>query len=138
MPVWLTGTVIKYGLISLLSVGLLWKVGGFVSGYINETRDTKTKLSNERILRERTDVELEALRATIELQDKHRAALTAIRNDHRLEIDSIRTKANDQMKVLEDRARFERVVMAKPGLVESLANKSTKKVFDNLENIINQ
>ena len=137
MPVWITSKLIGYTLLSVLGIAIALKAWNMLGNYFNEVENTRIELSNERIKRERADTSLALLRNTVELEDTHELAVKQIREEYQNEIFAIRTEAEQQIAVLEDRERFQKVVNAKPGLVEKLANKATKERFDELEIIFN-
>lgn len=141
MPAWLTKEVIKiggYALIGLVSVGGLYWGYSAARNYFIGVENLHTELSNERDRANRAEVSLGALQQTLALSKAHDAEKVRIRAESQEKIDQIRAEIKVEMAVLTDRQRFEKVTMAKPKLVERLANRATEKIFVDLENTFNQ
>lgn len=137
MPVWLTGKLIGYGVGFLLVSGIALKGYGFVKGLVFDFKDLNTKLANERIEKERTEFKYSALAAAVEREDRHRDDLRVLRESHSEQLTTIRDEKTAQKAVLEERERFSRLVDAKPGILQRLANKATQERFDELESLLN-
>jgi hypothetical protein len=135
MAQWLK--IVKWIVVILLATIFTWKGYNYMGDFFGQIADTKTKLSNERIKRERVDAELAVLRSTITLKEKHDAQIVALRKNYQDQMDALREEAAEQVKVLKDRERLERLTIAKPKLVERLANKATKDRLDELESVYN-
>lgn len=137
MPMWITGKLIGYLLAGLLTAGLLWKGYDLAADYFNGVNNTRTELSNERIKRERADMSLAILRNTVLMEDQHEIVIEQLIKQFDKDIEKLRLESEEQIAVLNDRARLKRVTDAKPKLIEKLANNATKERFDELENIFN-
>jgi hypothetical protein len=138
MPVWITNKLIGYALGALLASGLLWKGYDLIRDNINAVEDAKMELTNERVRRERADVSLALLQNTVMLEDRHDIIVSELKSQFEADVARLRTENEDQIKVLVDRERLQRVTMAKPKLIEKMANKATQERFSELETIINQ
>ncbi len=137
MP-FLTAKLIMYAVIGLIGFGgLMWAYKAIGNHFIG-IDNLQTQLSNTEARANRAEVSYGALQLTTKLREEHSRALTAIRSEHQGKIDTIRTDTNKSKEVLEDRERLSRVTTAKSGLVQSRANKATKRVFDGLESTFNQ
>ena len=132
-----TMILIKQAVIVLISGLLLF--GGYrvIKNHFIGIDNLHVQLSNESDRANRAEVSRDALKLTMELKEAHAIALAQQREASQQKIDAIRKEAQEEMRVLEDRARLNRLVIAKPGLVENLSNKATKRVFDDLETTFN-
>ena len=137
MPTWITKKLIGYALAGLLALILSGWLYTAVKNHFIDAANTKQTLANEIIKRNRAEVSLAAMVETIALKEKHLADLVAIRDEAQQKIDLIRIKAEKDKEVLLDRERLDRVIAAKPQLVENLSNKATERVFQNLADIYN-
>ena len=115
---------------------LLWGYTAARNHFIS-VDNLHVELSNERDRANRAEVSLGALQMTVDLREKHADELVTIRAESQARINAIREDTQKSKDVLEDRERLKQVTIAKPGLVEKLANKATRKVFDDLEAIYN-
>lgn len=121
----------------VLAGGSLW-LYKTVQNHFQSVANLQVQISNERERAYRAEVSLGALEQTVELREEHAKAVTAIRAESQTAIDTIRATTDKQKEVLQDKERLKRVTIAKPKLVEKLANRATGKVFENLESIYNQ
>lgn len=120
----------------VLAGGSLWLYKTVQNHFIG-VDNIRVQLSNERERAMRAEVSLGALEQTVALRAAHSKELIKIRADSQAKIDTIRATTDKQKEVLQDRDRLKRVTIAKPGLVEKLANRATKRVFNDLEAIYN-
>ena len=120
----------------ILAGGLAWGYRAVQNHFVG-VENLHTEISNERDRANRAEVSLGALEQTVELRRSHAKELTRIRAESQGKIDQIRETTDKQKEVLQDRDRLKRVTIAKPGLVEKLANRATKRVFNDLEAIYN-
>lgn len=120
----------------VLAGGSLWLYKTVQNHFIS-VDNLHTQISNERERAMRAEVSLGALEQTVQLRAAHSKELTKIRAASQAKIDTIRATTDKQKEVLQDRDRLKRVTIAKPGLVEKLANRATKRVFNDLEAIYN-
>jgi len=137
MPVWLTWKLIGYAAGAVLGLSVLaWAYTG-VKNHLIGIDNLHVELSNERDRANRAEVSLAAERLVTSLREEQAEKLAQVRKEAQERIDTIRDEAQEQKDVLMDRARLERVTVAKPKLVEKLANRATERVFDDLEVIYN-
>jgi len=132
-----TLAIAKQAVIYLLGGLLLFGGYRMIKNHFIGIDNLHVQLSNESDRANRAEVSLGALEQTLELKQAHADELVRIRAESQAAIDAQRTAARQEMKVLEDRERFNRVVIGKPKLVENLANKATERVFDELETTFN-
>ncbi len=122
---------------AMLSGGLLWAYRAVENHFIG-VDNLRTQLFNVTQRANEEELARKLLEETNKINAAHDAYNEKNRIKHQDEIDSIYKKNQKDMKVLEDRDRFSRVTIAKPGLVQKLSNAATEKVFEDLENTFNQ
>lgn len=130
----MTGLLIKYGLVALLSTGVLWKAYSTYSDYKTDKANAVQTLANEVEMRRRAELERDSLIADNRIQEAIDEQVSIIREESQREMKRFTDEANQDKAVLEDRARLNKVSSGSQYLmVERRANAATEKVLNDLE-----
>lgn len=113
-----------------------YKIEDFIEDRIVEAQERNNKITELTSARDRAVVEAEGLKDTLTEMRRHEEFLKQLLVEARIRHDEARQEARDQHRVFEDHD-FNKIVQAKPGLVEKLANKATQERMDEIESAIN-
>ena len=137
MPTWITGKIIGYLFGSLIGVAVLAWAYDAARDYFIGAENTRTELANEKAKRVAAELSRDSAIEMMDYKEKQRDEIDRIRAVAQSEITRIRNETQKYKDVLTDRERLQRLTLAKPKLVERLANRATEKRIKDLEAIFN-
>lgn len=142
MPIWATAKAFfkvnwKWVVIGLVLVFAYFKVGSWYDAYQEAEAAERERITRLEVEKASAQVSLASMAATLQIVMEEKRKQEVLLLDAISRQDRIRAEAKEQVDVFEDHD-FPKLVEAKPGLIEKLANKATNERMQQLEDALNE
>lgn len=124
-------------LIVLACIFLYFKFTGALSDYKDMVAQRDTSIAELRARNVAAEVKAASALATIDKMEEDRVRIEILHNDALRRQDDSRDLARRQMEIFE-KHNLQRLVDAKPGLIQPRANKASQEKMDAIEKAFNQ